>query len=113
MEAAEVGAEGGEEVIEDVGLDFFVSSPGDVAGECVDFQGQAPGAALELANQKGEVLMHSGMGTKVGEDVGPEHADVCEGASVDRAGDAVRPALFVGAPDGFAAFLEVVREQGN
>ena len=73
---------GGDDVVEDVALDFLVVDPLFVAAESVDLQRHAKFGGLQLAHHHGQVVVQLGVVVEVGLDVGAEDAQVGLLASV-------------------------------
>ncbi len=69
-------------MVEDVGLDRLVGSPGGVVAEDVDLQGEPFGGGGELAHQEGHLLVDAGVAAQVGDAVGAKGADVGQAAAV-------------------------------
>ena len=67
---------GGNDVVEDVALDFFVVDPPFVAAESVYLQRHAKFGRLHLAHHHREVVVQLGIVVDVSLDVGAENAQV-------------------------------------
>lgn len=72
----------GIEMIEYVGLDAFVGSPGCRVGEAVDLERQPLGTGRKLTNHNGHCLMHARMVAQVGLYIGAESPDIGRTARV-------------------------------
>ncbi len=79
---AELG-QGGNQVVEDVGLDGLVPGPGLIVTEYINLQGQSFGSGFELADQKGHILMDLRILLEVGDDIGSKQSCIGLAAAVD------------------------------